>query len=42
MQIIDLCYEIDLKYNIVSDIKIISKKNQRNQEVNKHIFKMLY
>jgi predicted nucleotidyltransferase len=24
-KIIDLCYEIDLKYNIVTDIKVISK-----------------
>jgi hypothetical protein len=23
--LIDLCYEVDLKYNIVTDIKVISK-----------------
>lgn len=26
-EIIDLCYDIDLKYNIVTDIKIISKED---------------
>ena len=36
-KIIDLCYEIDLKYDIVTDIKIIS-----NQELNEPRGKQTY
>lgn len=36
-EILDLCYQIDLKYDIITDIKIISK-NELNTKIGKQPF----
>ncbi len=36
-EILDLCYQIDLKYDIITDIKIVSK-NELNTEIGSQPF----